>query len=190
MDNSLTGLGTANSYAYVGPRWAEVSSTPFHLWKGTAGEGGTTAPAIVKLPQQTSAQASYHGFASVLDVLPTVLEYANIAVPKDQYKGRTINTPSGISWKATLENKAQSIRTGEFSFADELHGYKYAKQGDWKIAFQADPALGTSKWELYNLKQDRSERNNLADTYPDQVAKLVDVYNKYATQNGVLEYKQ
>jgi arylsulfatase len=71
-----------------------------------------------------------------LDVFPTVLDYANIAVPQGQYKGRQINTPSGYSWKPLLENKAQAIRPVNFSFADELHGSKYARQGDWKIALQ------------------------------------------------------
>ncbi|MNG46628.1 Arylsulfatase [compost metagenome] len=189
FDNSLAEVGTSKSYHYIGPRWAEVSAAPFHLWKDTAGEGATTAPAIVKLPKQKKAEDTYHGFASVLDILPTVLEYANISVPKDQYKGRQINNPTGYSWKSTLENKSQSIRPADFSFADELHGSKYAKQGDWKIALQANPNLGTSKWELYNIKNDRGERNNLADVYPDQVSQLVEVYNKYTQQNGVLEYK-
>lgn len=188
FDNSLEQVGTANSYHYIGPRWAEVSAAPFHLWKDTAGEGATTAPAIVKLPNQKAAEAKYHGFASVLDVLPTVLDFASVSVPKDQYKGRKINNPIGLSWKATLENKANSIRPVDFSFADELHGNKYAKQGDWKIALQNNSNLGTGQWELYNLKNDRGERVNLAETYPDQVSKLVEIYNKYTQQNDVLEY--
>lgn len=188
FDNSLEQVGTANSYHYIGPRWAEVSAAPFHLWKDTAGEGATTAPAIVKLPNQKVAEAKYHRFASVLDVLPTVLDFANVSVPKDQYNGRKINNPTGLSWKATLENKANSIRPVDFSFADELHGNKYAKQGDWKIALQNNSNLGTGQWELYNLKNDRGERVNLVETYPDQVSKLVEIYNKYTQQNGVLEY--
>ena len=82
FDNRVNNVGTSSSYHYVGPRWAEVSAAPFHLWKDTAGEGATTAPAIVKLPHQNKAHATYHGFASVLDVFPTVLDYANIAVPQ------------------------------------------------------------------------------------------------------------
>ncbi len=52
FDNSVANVGTPSSYHYIGPRWAEVSAAPFHLWKDTAGEGATTAPAIVKLPNQ------------------------------------------------------------------------------------------------------------------------------------------
>lgn len=188
FDNSVTNVGTASSYHYVGPRWAEVSAAPFHLWKDTAGEGATTAPAIVKLPYQTKAQATHHGFASVLDVFPTVLDYANIAVPKGQYKGRQVNTPSGYSWKPLLENKAQAIRPANFSFADELHGSKYARQGDWKIALQGTAELGTGNWELYNLKHDRGETRNLAQSNPAKLQELVEVYNQYTRQNGVKEY--
>ncbi|KAF1018327.1 MAG: Arylsulfatase [Acinetobacter bereziniae] len=188
FDNNLNNVGTASSYHYVGPRWAEVSAAPFHLWKDTAGEGATTAPAIVKLPNQTQAQAIHHGFASVLDVFPTVLDYANIAVPQGQYKGRQINTPSGYSWKSVLENKAQVIRPAQFSFADELHGSKYARQGDWKIALQGKAELGTGTWELYNLNNDRGETKNLALDHPEKVQELIEVYNKYTQKNGVKEY--
>lgn len=188
FDNRVNNVGTSNSYHYVGPRWAEVSAAPFHLWKDTAGEGATTAPAIVKLPHQNKAQATYHGFASVLDVFPTVLDYANIAVPQSQYKGRQINTPSGYSWKSVLENKAQAIRPVNFSFADELHGSKYARQGEWKIALQGKAELGTGAWELYNLKNDRGETQNLAQNNPVKLQELLDVYNKYTQQNGVKEY--
>ncbi|ENW03197.1 arylsulfatase [Acinetobacter beijerinckii] len=188
FDNSISNVGAANSYHYVGPRWAEVSAAPFHLWKDTAGEGATTAPAIVKLPYQSQARATHHGFASVLDVFPTVLDYANISIPQGQYKGRQINTPSGYSWKAVLENKAQNIRPVNFSFADELHGSKYARQGDWKIALQGNAKLGTGSWELYNLKNDRGETQNLAQNNPEKLQQLVDVYNQYTQKNGVQEY--
>lgn len=188
FDNRVNNVGTSSSYHYVGPRWAEVSAAPFHLWKDTAGEGATTAPVIVKLPHQNKAQATYHGFASVLDVFPTVLDYANIAVPQSQYKGRQINTPSGYSWKSVLENKAQAIRPVNFSFADELHGSKYARQGEWKIALQGKAELGTGAWELYNLKNDRGETQNLAQNNPVKLQELLDVYNKYTQQNGVKEY--
>jgi len=188
FDNRVNNVGTSSSYHYVGPRWAEVSAAPFHLWKDTAGEGATTAPAIVKLPHQNKTQATYHGFASVLDVFPTVLDYANIAVPQGQYKGRQINTPSGYSWRSVLENKAQTIRPVNFSFADELHGSKYARQGDWKIALQGKAELGTGTWELYNLKNDRGETQNIAENNPAKLQELLDVYNKYTQKNGVKEY--
>jgi len=142
----------------------------------------------VKLPHQKKAEETNNSFASVLDVFPTLLEYAHIPVPQGQYNGRTINTPSGISWKPLLENKTTTIRPENFSFADELHGSKYAKQGEWKIALQGRPELGTGTWELYNIKTDRGERQNVAQIYPAKVQELLSVYQKYTEKNGVQEY--
>lgn len=78
-----------------------------------------------------------------------------------------------------LENKTDTIRPANFSFADELHGSKYAKQGEWKIALQGRPELGTGTWELYNIKLDRGERQNVAQLYPAKVQELLSVYQKY-----------
>ena len=59
-----------------------------------------------------------------------------------------------------------------------------------KIALQAKPELGTGQWELYNLKNDRGENQNLAEQYPDQVQKLSQLYQQYVQQHGVLEYRK
>lgn len=188
FDNSLANVGTQTSYHHVGPRWAEVSAAPFHLWKDTAAEGATTAPAIVKYPHQKQRKEVHQSFASVLDVFPTVLDYANIAVPQGEYKGRAINTPSGYSWRAVLENKAQSIRPENFSFADELHGNKYARLGEWKIALESRTNLGSGNWQLYNLKQDRGETTDLAAQHPEKLKELIQVFQDYTVKNGVQEY--
>lgn len=187
-NNTYESIGTENSYIFLGARWAEVSAAPFHLWKATAGEGATTVPAIVKLPQQLHSENSYQGFTSVLDILPTVLDVANINIPKNQYNGRKINNPTGYSWKKVLENKSSKIRPDNFTFADELHGFKYTKKDGWKIAYQARANLGTGTWELYNLKNDRGETSNLANSNLNKVKELVETYQQYKKDNGVAEY--
>ncbi|ENU91257.1 hypothetical protein F971_03164 [Acinetobacter vivianii] len=191
FNNSLANVGAESSYHHIGPRWAEVSAAPFHLWKDTAAEGATTAPAIIKLPNQTiTSEKAHHSFASILDVFPTILDYANITPPQNSYKGRIINTPSGYSWRPMLENKTTTIRPENFTFSGELHGSKHARQGDWKIALQANPNLGSGQWELFNLKTDRGETQNLASQYPNKIQDLLRVYQQYTIDNNVLEYKQ
>lgn len=191
FDVSYASIGTASSYHYIGPRWAEVSATPFHLWKDTAGEGATTAPAIVRLPQQNKALPVNSSFASVQDILPTVLDFAQIKQPGNTYNGKPVNPVTGVSWQPVLNGQKTTIRNDDFVFADELHGNQYAKNKEWKILYQASPtSLGSGKWELYNLKNDRGERTDLAAQRPDIVNNLKLVYDKYTKEAGVQPYFQ
>ncbi|MFP5006562.1 hypothetical protein ACLFLN_13920 [Acinetobacter pittii] len=57
-----------------------------------------------------------------------------------------------------------------------------------KCALQGRPELGTGTWELYNIKLDRGERQNVAQLYPAKVQELLSVYQKYTEKNGVQEY--
>ncbi len=192
FNNAVENIGTATSYVTIGPRWAEVSSTPFHLWKLTAGEGAVLAPAIVRLPNQSAAKPINTSFASVKDVTPTVLEIANIANPGSSYKGKTVNPMTGVSWLSVLQDKKTTIRDADYVFGDELHGNKYLRTDKWKIALQApyqgNSTLGTGDWELYDIKTDRSERNDLSSQRPEVLAELKQAYAKYEQENGVQPY--
>ena len=46
----LANWGLEGSFVNVGPAWAQVSSVPFRLFKGTLAEGGIRSPLIVSGP--------------------------------------------------------------------------------------------------------------------------------------------
>ena len=50
-----------------------------------------------------------------------------------------------------------------------------AKDG-WKIIQPGKKA----QWELYNLNKDRTEMHNVADKYPDRLAKMQKQYEEWA----------
>lgn len=186
-DKSLAAIGTDQSYESQGPRWAEVSATPFRLWKGTAAEGGVVAPAIVRLPKQTSPKVHYHGFTSVIDILPTFLEAAGIKNPGSTYNSKPVHPITGLSWWQVLNDKARSVYPAEFVYADELSGNSYVRKGSWKLLYQTSP-LGSAQWELYDLSVDRAEINNLADDYPEKVSELRGLFDDYATRVGLIPF--
>ncbi|RYE11767.1 MAG: trypsin-like serine protease, partial [Sphingobacteriales bacterium] len=137
FDNSLNNIGKPTSYVSIGPRWAEVSSTPFHLWKLTAGEGAVLSPAIIKLPSQNKAQSINTSFTSVKDISPTILEIAQISNPGSQYNGKTVHPITGKSWLSLLQNKTSTVYGDNFVFGDELHGNQYVRTANWKLELQA-----------------------------------------------------
>lgn len=67
----------------------------------------------------------------------------------------------------------------------EIFGNRALRQGDWKIRWQWIP-LGTENWELYNLRNDPSELNDLASDNPKKLNELIVLWNKYVNTNNVI----
>ena len=51
--------------------------------------------------------------------------------------------------------------------------------------FGVDKCLHPGNWELYNMKKDRTETNNLAKDYPEIVKELSELYNQWADRCNV-----
>jgi hypothetical protein len=52
------------------------------------------------------------------------------------------------------------------------------------------PPFGPGDWQLFNLKVDRAEQNNLASQHPEKVTELKAAYANYVKLNGVQEVLQ
>lgn len=188
-DNSYDNLGKTKSYELIGPRWSEVSSAPFSLWKGTAAEGGVSAPAIVKLPKHSQARISSQ-FVNVKDIFPTVLELTQSSMNAEQQDPTKFNQPSGKSWISYLKGKTNSIYGKNFIYADELHGDAYVRNHKWKLTRTLTKNLNGPDWKLYDLENDRSETTDLSQKYPEIVKQLHQEYIKYTQRVGVLNFSE
>ncbi|MBW1860210.1 MAG: hypothetical protein JRI70_09115 [Deltaproteobacteria bacterium] len=47
--------------------------------------------------------------------------------------------------------------------------------------------FGTGEWELYNIKQDPAEMNDLSSEYPEKIKEMVALWEQYKKDNGVLD---
>jgi arylsulfatase len=64
-----------------------------------------------------------------------------------------------------------------------LHeGNRAVRVGDWKLV----AAGNNAPWELYDLKTDRAESNNLAAAHPEKVRELDQVWTRMADEFTVL----
>jgi len=93
--------------------------------------------------------------------MPTLLELAASKYP-DRFDGKTILPLEGRSLLPIFRGKK---RDGHESLSWELFGNRAIRQGDWKLVWGASEKT----WELYDLKSDRSETQNLAAKYPERV---------------------
>jgi arylsulfatase len=185
VDNSLANIGRPLSNVTYGERWAEVSATPFRLWKGFATEGGVSAPMIVRMPRQTAGRAPLNDLTHVKDLLPTFMAAAGIPDPGASYQGKAVNPITGLSLLARLEGQASADpRLGQV-LADELFGGRYVIRDQWKMV-SVNPPFGDNSWALYDLRSDRGETRNLIAEQPDVALRLGQDYEAWAKRAGVV----
>jgi arylsulfatase len=161
--------GPETTFAAIGQAWANVANTPFRYWKVEGFRGGTSTPLIVHWPKglrTSSANAITPQVGHIIDVLPTLLEVANVKYPAT-YNGRTLTPLDGQSLKFLIDGGAARPR-GPLYFA--LENGASMISGDYKIVRLN---VSGAAWELYNLKNDRTETTNLATSEPMVLSTMV-----------------
>jgi arylsulfatase len=183
-DNSLENMGRPDSYIYYGPNWARVSTGPYRMFKGFTAEGGIRVPAFVSHPALAN-RAPYTGFASVMDVMPTLLELAGVRHPGTSYKGRRIEPMRGVSLLPVLLDPAHEAHAADYVMGWELFGKRALRRGHWKVVFEPEP-YWSGRWQLYNLADDPAELHDLAAEHPEKLLDLTMLWEQYATETGVV----
>ena len=186
FDNSLGNRGLVNSYIETGPGWAQASMVPSRMFKAFTSEGGIRAPLLVKLPgKMANAGSMNHSFFHVRDIMPTILDLAEIEHPVE-FNGRKVRPMQGKSVLGLFAGKVETPYAEASQVGYELFGLKAFFVGDWKILWMPKP-FGTGEWELFNLEQDPAEIDDLSKQHPDKLKEMVARWEKYKKDNGVLD---
>ena len=163
----------------IGPVWANVANTPFRYWKARVYEGGITSPFIVHWPAGIKEQGIVKSQAAhIIDIMPTLLELSGATYP-EEFNGNTIDPYMGESMVSAFTN-TEEAPINETLFWEHF-GAAALRQGDWKLV-KLD---GNADWELYNLKEDRTEMNNLAAKYPERLKAMQEEWNTMAKATDV-----
>ena len=129
--------------------------------KGRLYEGGLRLPAAARWPGKIAPGRVSNHLWYFPDVLPTIAELTGAKAPAD-IDGLSL-LPDLIGEAAAGRKQAQH----EYLYWENT-GQTAVRMGDWK-AYQAKP---DAAWELYDLRTDVSERQDLAKTRPEILAKL------------------
>jgi arylsulfatase A-like enzyme len=163
-----------------GRAWAQTSNTPFRKYKCRSYEGGISTPLIVswqnKLGDCKGELCKVPAYLP--DIMPTILEATGTKYPK-VYKNQTIYPLVGKSLFPALEKKTESLHKYMYW---EHEGNRAIRYGDWKAVLDEKGLV----WELYNIKNDRTERHNLASKNPSMLNKLIKKWDVWAKENFVL----
>ncbi|MGB5848727.1 MAG: arylsulfatase [Ignavibacteriaceae bacterium] len=183
FNNSLENRGLKKSYIEMGPGWATASMSPRRLFKAFTSEGGIISPCIIKLPLQSFNKGSMvNAFIHVSDIMPTFLDLAGVTHPGIN----DLNVPGmmGKSILSLLNGEIDELHPNE-GIGYELHGLRAYIKGDWKILNLPIP-FGTGDWELFNLREDPAESNDLSSQYPEIREELIKAYKEYEKKVGVI----
>jgi len=147
----------------VDPRFFQ-SSGPLRGRKQELYEGGIRVPMLARWPSKIKPGSFSDHVSAFWDILPTCADLANTKTP---------DSINGISLAPTLLGQNERQKQHEFLYWEY---YKWGgaafgqavRMGDWK----AVRLIKSGGFELYNLKNDPSEKNNLADRRPEVVEEM------------------
>ncbi|HWS00599.1 MAG TPA: arylsulfatase [Prolixibacteraceae bacterium] len=167
-------VGSAQSYLGIGPGWSSAANTPFRLHKSWNHEGGISTPLIVSWPSGIKAHGELReNPGHITDLVPTILEIVGGKTPAT-FAGLPVPPLHGKSLLPAFKKDGSA----KHDFLWWNHdGNRAIRVGDWKLV--ADHRL---PWELYNLKDDRSETKNLASEIPGKVKELEDLWIMHAKE--------
>lgn len=156
-DNTLIIFASDNGAAVQAPLEELGCNGAFRGRKGLLYEGGLRVPFIVNQPGTVPVQ-TLHNQIYFPDVLPTLAALTKAKTPS-KLNGMNI-LPLFYGDKLDTDNR---LLYWEFTGKQRA-----ARKGDWKVvSVKKDAPL-----ELYNLKEDITESNDLAKLYPDVVAEF------------------
>ena len=156
--------GSASTYLCLGPGWSNMCNAPFRRHKTWVHEGGSCTPLIAHWPDGIEARGELrHTHGHVIDIVPTILDLAGVS--SDSL--RQVSLP-GQSLRPLFEKETD----WHHNIWWYHEGNRAVRVGNWKLIADKD-----EPWELFNLEEDRTESNNLADSYPDKVLEMDKQWN-------------
>jgi arylsulfatase A-like enzyme len=176
-------LGTDNSFESYRLPWANASNTPFRLFKHWTHEGGISTPLIVHWPKGVVNPGRMSDRPGILmDIMATCVDVTGAEYPS-QFNGNEIHAMEGESLLPSIRNKNDN-RNSVIYWEHEAN--RAVRSGEWKLVLKASgeyPFGG--KWELYNMHDDRTEMNDLAEIYPAKVEEMITMWEDWAQRNQV-----
>ena len=189
--------GGIDTYISYDLPWAYLSNTPFRMYKHFMHEGGISTPLIVHWPdgieESRRGVIEHESFGQLIDIVPTCMETAGI-------EDAGLDYPlEGMSLLAEIRGEKENADRELFW---EHEGNRCVRKGDWKLIsryekdyeyferWQFPIKPRTLEWELYNVKEDRWELNEVSAEHTQLVEEMKKDYDAYFKRIGAIPRKE
>ena len=187
-------IGGPKHFNHFPAGWAHAMDTPLQWTKQVASHfGGTRNPMIVSWPARIKDKGGLRNqFLHIIDVVPTLYELIGIT-PPTELNGIEQKPLDGISFGFTFDDaKAKSKRVTQYF---EMACNRGIYHDGWMASALSFPPWQANrgnfdpdkqKWELYNIEEDFSQANNVAQANPEKLRQLQDLWWVEAAKFQVL----
>lgn len=165
--------GPPDTYQSYARPWANVSNTPFREYKHLVHEGGIATPLIAHWPTGIQRAGEFERQPGhLVDLMATFVDLANATYP-DSLHGTDIYPQQGVSLVPAFHGNDLNREQPLFF---EHEGNRALRDGRWKLVAEGP----TGEWELYDMRHDRTETNDLADEKPALLKRMVQKWKSMA----------
>ncbi len=159
VDKNTLVVFTSDNGPWLNKKHHAGSALPLRDGKFSTYEGGMREPCIMRWPDRIPAGKVCSEICGTIDLLPTFAGLAGAEIPADRViDGKDIRTLMEGRPGAKTPHKAYFYYRGQTLQA--------VRSGKWKLRHVK------KETELYDLEADISEKQNLADKYPEVVKHL------------------
>ena len=172
--------GPGETWLGYGEAWANVSSTPFRLYKHFVHEGGIGTPLIAHWPRGIKRKGELeHQPGHLIDIMATAVDVGRAKFPTER-DGRKIQPMEGRSLVPAFTGR--TIQREALFWEHE--GNRALRIGDWKLVAKGSGG----SWELYNMKDDRTEMKDLSQAQPARVKEMVATWERWAERTHAVPW--
>ncbi len=191
--------GSERTFPHFAAGWAWAMDTPFKWVKQVPSHfGGTAQGVAMSWPGHiTDVGGIRRQFHHVIDIVPTILEAAGIPAPAT-INGITQRPVEGVSMRYTWDKANANAQTRHRTQYFEMLGNRAIYHDGWvaattpatlpwELSTKTPPDVITGySWELYNVKDDPTQFNDLAATMPKKLKQLQALFYAEAKKYNVL----
>ncbi|MCG6186023.1 sulfatase-like hydrolase/transferase [Maribellus maritimus] len=164
-------IGTMTRWSSLGENWANVGNTPFRFYKNFSYEGGINTPLIAWWPGKITPKTFSEFPGHFIDIMATVVDITGATYPTE-FNNQKITPMQGVSLLPVLNGEKTSREKPIFW---EWRRGRAVYSDSWKIVKEGleEP------WDLYNIEQDPTETKNLANSNPEKVKEMEQLFEEW-----------